>query len=575
MLLNILIDSLTLNIIYAVSGLVVLLLLIGVFYFGVFGRIRLKKQINDICSRFEKSHGLLFGQDSQYIRRLETISSMNLTYVKDYNEWNKRYKDVRDVSDASAQASINNLKDMLSDGRRKEMKAAIPGAREIVESYCNEVTTLDKALKSKFQDEECCKSAIFELKEKFRRIKNDYYSKQTDIGLVSDTFDKVFEKLDSLFVQSDAYIDDAQYIEAKNLMDGQISPVLTRLSKLLQVLPNICITLSNILPDKIELLTSRYEEMIRQGYPLHHLMGPDDLKSMKREIEAVTGRVKGFNMASAEDDIDKLTARIEGLLQGFGTEVEARKAFESGCDSVYKADSKISNDFIQLNHAMPSIKKVFAISKSEQERFDAINNLVNSTGATKRLLDTYVHSATKQPFSVLLAKMKNLGDQSKEAAESIASFKTYLSSLKTDSELAHQAIFDYYSRLKEAEGVVRSFHNEALEEKYEPLLDEAFATLDYMEADLKKEEGHPIDVEKVNEGLALLHSKHEATITSILKDAADSKKAEATIVLANRSRGNDPVVNGKLSQSEALFQKGDFARSLSVAESTKKPVETE
>jgi hypothetical protein len=72
--------------------------------------------------KFEREHALLFGQDSQYIKRLETISSMNLVYVQQFMDWNKRFKDVRDVSDASAQAAVNSLKDLMGERKYKELK---------------------------------------------------------------------------------------------------------------------------------------------------------------------------------------------------------------------------------------------------------------------------------------------------------------------------------------------------------------------------------------------------------------------------------------------------------------------
>ena len=56
----------------ALAGVGVLL------YFSVFSKLSLKRQARDLCSRFEREHALLFGDVLAYIRRLETISTMNL-----------------------------------------------------------------------------------------------------------------------------------------------------------------------------------------------------------------------------------------------------------------------------------------------------------------------------------------------------------------------------------------------------------------------------------------------------------------------------------------------------------------
>ncbi|MBR3675238.1 MAG: hypothetical protein IKN69_03765, partial [Bacilli bacterium] len=65
------------------AGVVVLL------YFSVFSKLSLKRQARDLCSRFEREHALLFGDVIAYVRRLETISTMNLVYVEEYATWSR------------------------------------------------------------------------------------------------------------------------------------------------------------------------------------------------------------------------------------------------------------------------------------------------------------------------------------------------------------------------------------------------------------------------------------------------------------------------------------------------------
>ncbi|MBQ2494040.1 MAG: hypothetical protein II520_02260, partial [Bacilli bacterium] len=89
-------------VVIAVSALLVIGL--GVLlYFTVFAHMRYRKQVRELSRRFEYLHALLFGQDSQYIKRIENISLTNLIYVNTYMTFNKRYKEVRDKGDSSAQ----------------------------------------------------------------------------------------------------------------------------------------------------------------------------------------------------------------------------------------------------------------------------------------------------------------------------------------------------------------------------------------------------------------------------------------------------------------------------------------
>jgi septation ring formation regulator EzrA len=227
-------------ILIAVGGAVLVAAFI-ILYLTVFAHAHLKKQARDLCGKFEREHAILFGQDSQYIKRLETISSMNLIYVQQFLDWNKRFKDVRDVSDASAQAAVNTLKDMVGERKYKELKQMLPTARKTIEEYETQVDALSENLKNKFRDEEDCRTLALEKKEKYRKVKQDYYAHQSDLTLVVSTFDLLFRKLDGNLEEADQDIENARYLDAKTLLSDKVGPVVEQVGKILQVLPNICL----------------------------------------------------------------------------------------------------------------------------------------------------------------------------------------------------------------------------------------------------------------------------------------------------------------------------------------------
>jgi septation ring formation regulator EzrA len=279
----------------SVGGALVILLAI-LLYFTVFSHVHLKKQARDLCGKFEREHALLFGQDSQYVHRLEQISSMNLVYAQQYMDWSKRFKDVRDVSDASAQACVNQLKDDLSERKYKELKSYLPVARKAIEDYEEQVDSLSENLKNKFRDEEDCRTLACSQKRNYRKIKQDYYARQSDMALVSQTFETLFSKLDSYLDEAEQDIENARYVDAKGLLQDKIGPVVKQCRPgSSESLPNICILISSVLPDKIASLNSHYEEMIQAGYPLHHIILKGEMENMNQELAILSERVKALS----------------------------------------------------------------------------------------------------------------------------------------------------------------------------------------------------------------------------------------------------------------------------------------
>ena len=108
----------------AAAGIALLL------YFTLFRHMWAKKQVRELSRRFEYLHALLFGQDSQYIKRIENISMTNLLYVNTHVEFKKRFKEVRDQADSTAQSVINDLKDLLSEHKYRVLKEKIPQAKK-------------------------------------------------------------------------------------------------------------------------------------------------------------------------------------------------------------------------------------------------------------------------------------------------------------------------------------------------------------------------------------------------------------------------------------------------------------
>lgn len=549
-------DTLGWIILGSVGGLVLIGLAI-LLNFTVFAHARAKKAVRELSRRFEYLHALLFGQDGQFVKRLEIIARTNLLYVDIHMKFNKRYKDVRDKSDAIAQASINALKDALSDHKYKDLKAKFPEAKETVANYEAEVNALNNDLLAVVKPEEECRQQSLQLKEELRKIKQDYYVKQADLTLVAASFDTVFKNLEKLFEDFEGYVESAQYDEAKVLLP-QISAVIKELEKVFVQLPSICITIQSVIPDKLLSLENRYEEMTAAEFPLHHLIVKASMEDMQNELADITKRVQNFNLKGVQEELDGILSRIEDYFAAFDKEKQARLTFEQECDPIYQKDTQIEKKYIKLCNGLPAVKKIYLITDEEQIQIDGIKNQINKAGATKRSLDTFIHSGTKQPYSLLVEKMHTLRDETDQAAVSIDDFERYLTSLKEDSEGALAAVQDYYGKLKAAEKSIRDIGIESVSNRYTPAIDELYKVIDQAYSTLLS---LPIDVVKVDDLVSRLKTTGDDVLHNIAHDYQQMLLAEASIIYANRDRQHLGEINTLLLQTEGLYFSGDFARS--------------
>ncbi len=547
-----------------IGGVVLVLIAIGLaVYFLFFGRVRIKKNVNDLEARYERRHAVLFGADAQYLARLESISGMNLTYVDDYQTWKKRYSDVRDLKDAAAITAINNLRDYLNDGHYREAKEYIPEARKAVQAFEEAVESLDKGLSEKFADEDACKSLILSLQENLRNLRSSYNAKAGDLELVAENFLKAYGKLENLIAEANELVDDAKYSDARHILERKIEPVLKALTDSFVDLPTTCITLTRVLPTKIDQLEERYRELTSKNYPLGHLLGREEPSKMRAQVKELSVKASNYELRGVKEAANRLLDRIEMTMEGFEREAGAKESFMDVFQGAYRESEMVSEKYLDLRQAMPKIREIYVITPKAEDAFAALDKAVTDCQATKRNLDTYVHSAAKQPYSVLQDKARSLSQESQSAHRAIEEFQNYLNSLKEGASSASEVLKSFHERLRNAEACLRAMHCQRLLELYESRIDEEYAHLDELHDILSRA---PIDVEAATEAKNKTLDLGTQLFNEI--DALDTARlaAEKAIVIANRNRRSYPGAEGLLQQAEAFYFAGDYIRAEASAE---------
>ena len=546
-------------IIAVIAGGTAVVLAVVLFFLIKFVLIpnKMKREIRDLDRRFQYLHSLLIGQDAQCIKRLEIVSRTNLLYVDIHTRYLKKFKEVRDKHDSHAQQTINHLKDLVDEKRFKQLKEALSDARDTIASYEKEVNSLNNDLLRVIKPEEDCRQASLTLKENLRRVKQDYYAKEGDLQLVKESFDVIFEHIESLFSQFEEYVESAQYEDANEILP-QVDSILKQVTAALNELPNLCALVVSIIPEKISSLENAYEIMIRDKYPLNHLLNNQTFKEMRQEVASLTTKIKQFNLAGVSTELDNMLSRIEEYFRLFEDEKAARTKFEGENDEIYRVETVIERRFIKLCNNVPEVAKVYVINDEHRQNIEQIRESINRVGNLKRVLDTYIHTVPRRPFTTLVEKMDELKEASNEVIQEMDDFSNYLISLKNDSQNAYQLITVHYFKLKEAEETIRLINNPNIDAKYAEQISRSYELINLINGLLYTA---PINVDQVNEYAKELCDIGQAILDkdgAIAQDHNMMILAENAIIYANRSRADFSNVNQLLAQAEVLFNNGEF-----------------
>ena len=445
----------------------------------------------------------------------------------------------------------------MDEKRFKQLKEALSDARDTIASYEKEVNSLNNDLLRVIKPEEDCRQASLTLKENLRRVKQDYYAKEGDLQLVKESFDVIFEHIESLFSQFEEYVESAQYEDANEILP-QVDSILKQVTAALNELPNLCALVVSIIPEKISSLENAYEIMIRDQYPLNHLLNNQTFKEMRSEVAALTTKIKQFNLAGVSTELDNMLSRIEEYFRLFEDEKAARTKFEGENDEIYRVETVIERRFIKLCNNVPEVAKVYVINEEHRQNIEQIRESINRVGNLKRVLDTYIHTVPRRPFTTLVEKMDELKEASNEVIQEMDDFSNYLVSLKNDSQNAYQLITVHYFKLKEAEETIRLINNPNIEAKYAEQISRSYELINLINGLLYTA---PINVDQVNEYAKELCDIGQAILDkdgAIAQDHNMMILAENAIIYANRSRADFSNVNQLLAQAEVLFNNGEF-----------------
>ena len=542
--------------ILSVVGAAVLGFGIFLLYHFVISRNSYKKQLRDLERKYSYLDALLIGQDSQYIHRLEIISRTNLLFVETYNRYSRRFKEVFDGDDKYAESMIKQMKALIANSQYKNIKVVLAETKKAIAAFEESVNQLDQELYEIIKPEEEAKHTVLQLKEAYRRVKQLFYANSSDLELVSSSFTQVFDKLDESFSNFEVHIEGGEYEEAQAIIPV-IKQVVSALDTALETLPTLCILVAKIVPEKISQLSTEFADVERRGIPLFNLAFHNKVDEWNRSLDQIRKKLITLQIGGVKEEIDRVQEEIDSMRNSLEKELADKNDFTSRCDNLYAKVINLEKQYVKICAVLPEIRKVYIVTEQHEADINLLNEHINKMGGSKRTLDNFINSGTKQPYSVLKTKLDELQADYDAASDAMAQFKAYIDGLKNSSEEAYDLVFAYYYHCKQIEANLRNLGIEAFAESYSEQIEACYGLLNEIDIALKLK---PINVENVNDKVEQLKNTANIFFDEVDSRIREAQLAESAIVYANRDRKHQMDLHTRLNVLEKQFFNGDFVK---------------
>ena len=539
-----------------VVGASILGLIIFLLYHFVLSRNSYKKQLRDLERKYSYLDALLIGQDSQYIHRLEIISRTNLLFVEKYNYYSRRFKEVFDGDDKFAESMIKQMKALVANNQYKNMKSVLSDTKKAIATFEESANQLDQELYEIIRPEEEAKYTILQLKENYRRVKQLFYANSSDLELVSASFNQVFDKLDQSFTEFETHIEGGEYEEAEAIIPV-IKQVVAALDNALTTLPTLCILVVKIVPEKIATLNKEFMELEKKDIPLFNLSFYNKIDEWNAALEKIRQQLISLQINGVKEQIDTIQEEIESMRSSLGKEVADKNDFAQRCDDLYHNVVSLEKQYVKICAMLPEVREVYIVNAAHEKEIEKLNDDVNKLGNSKRTLDNFINSGTKQPYSVLKTKLDELQADYDAASEAMNQFKAYVEWLKTSCEEAYTLVFPYYYRCKQIEANLRILGVDSFSEMYAEQIEATYSLLNEIDRGLKIK---PIDADDINSKVEQLKNAANVFFDEIDNRIREAQLAECAIVYANRDRKYQMDLHQRLNVLEKQFYDGDFVK---------------
>ena len=473
------------------------------------------------------------------------------------NEWENRFKEIRNkqipkITDMILEADYS-LKQL--DYKSTTFKIA-KLEMEIYKVKTNTDILLDE-IKEITSSEEKNRAIITKFKTIYRDLYDKFTTTKSEFGDISTSVLLQFENISKRFEAFEITMENNDYAEVTKIIKS-IDEMLKHMQIVIEEVPSIVLMATNIIPKKISEIVSIYKKLTSEGYPLDYLNVDYNVEEANKKLKDIIDRTKVLNLEDSLFELKVLLDYFDSLFTDFEKEKNDRRIYDELVASFNKKIQKMNDLIFDIFSQLSDIKNVYNLSDDNIKKLEEIKQkleLINSDFAVLKTHtgnNTFAYSKLIKEIEGLILRLNNLEDELNNSLE-------LLGNMKEDELRARQQLEEIKSILKDSKSKIYEYNFPVIPQFYYTQLNEASCAIKEIVNELEKK---PITISVLNTRVDTARDlvlKLYGVTKELIKVA---KLAEIAIVYGNRYRVMTDEINRNLTNSEILFLKGEYKKSL-------------
>ena len=517
---------------------------------------RYKKEINELDIKKNEVIGVPILSEIAKVKEL--VKTDNL--MNKLDDWNVTFKIIKDEKIAKLNDLITEADFLIDKNEYKQAVKLITVIELEIEELKRETNKLLEEIMVVTTSEERNRSLITKLKIIYRELKDKFERTEKDFDFIKESVLKEFLIIDNLFIKFEEKMELNDYVEVEKII-LELDKSIKDIKIIIEEAPTLILSVTSLIPNKIDETITLYYRMLRDGYPLDYLNVEYNIKEIKNKLSFMVEGLKKLFLGDYNIQIKTILEYFDNLYTDFDKEKESKDLFRENVKyfekKVNKINKLVKNIFLQLD----DIKSNYDLKEEDINKFTILNKKLEKMNEDFKILveysknKTFAYSKLNDELEGLKVKLSRLQDDLDYRLHSITS-------MQDDEYRAKEQLAQIQNLLKKSKVKLKGYKIPVIPNGYFLELKEAQEAIREIIRELDKK---PIAIKTLN----IRVDTARDLVFKIYNKTNDLVKnviiCEKLIVYGNRYRSVNKEINEKLNISSDLFYKGQYKKSMDIS----------
>ncbi len=549
---------------------VVILLIIGIIFYRSMRLKVLRKRIVEL----ENNMNAIKSLPLQYrLGRVKSIAKNMKDIEPFYEKYSKEFEALCDFQKNDLGVLLNDVDEQLFYGKLRHVNSKMNKIENMLNEYDTRSNKLLKEIEKITEIENIQRIEIIRVKETYRKEHDYYESIRYKIEDFIPHLDDVFKSVENDFVKLEDMMNHQRFEDAKNFTT-EIEKKIEWISENFKVLPDYVTVVRLYVPKKINQIQGLIDSMPENQYAMHKLAITDRFEGIQIDLDKSIKNIKSLQLENCSEDLDTLTANIDGLIEDIQNEKKSFDLFKEKWEECYK---NVENIYSQYKQALSDYEKMKELYDLKNIHIDIDKTYEEFDKLLKHSYDLEELMKTKQfAYSLMIKDVIDLNENIVSHQPYLTDFFTVRDQLYLQEQRAIDELENINIVLLEIKSEIKNKHLPMINESYKDYIQDSYEKASSIQSYREKRPVNLTELSKrVDEARDVIYKLYD-NIHNLIVTA---QMVEEAIVFGNRYRSSFLEVNTELTKAEVLTTAVDIIEKIKpgsyeelIKKTSKKPV---